>query len=393
MDSLTLTKFKSRFIEAGRVLSLVETKKQRVLGRLESVTYVALYDSLQDKWALVRNKNAGYPCYSLDSKGNPIAIYLDRLGNIKERTLKQDLFMQILETSEGSQEFRENLRVQQNALKHNYSLSFVKPSLGYNLDIPTSCQKGRGSFFKWVDEIAKMAILMDNNGKIVARCLIWDKNYITHNGEACLNDVADRLYYNEGIHHLALKNELKKLDIDCIWEKAGDRPFDYAEYILNLPEEIKEELDNAIWGSKAPFMDTFSHYNSGRGVLYSFHWPDRLDYDSFEWDDSVDNVLLYTDGSVYNEDDDDRVWDDYNEERIDRDYAVEPINYGGVTHMDSCIYSDYHQAYILDDSDAIAVHTPGRYVEYDYTYRGSGVELVEINDEVYFLDSLSTYRA
>ncbi|WP_086254425.1 hypothetical protein [Campylobacter vicugnae] len=393
MESLTTAKFKSRFIEAGRVLSLVETKKQRVWGRLESVAYVALYDSLQDKWALVRNKGAGYPCYSLDDKGNPIAIYLDRLGNLRERTLKQDLFMQILETSEGSQEFRENLRALQNVLKHNYSLSFVKPSLGYNLDIPTSCQKGKGSFFKWVDDIAKMAILTDNNGKIVARCLIWDKENIEHNGEPIKNDIADRLYYNEGIHKVALKNELKKLGIDCIWEKTGDRPFHYAEYILNLPEEIQEELDNAIRYSRAPFMDTFNHYNRERGVLYSFHWPDRLDYDSFEWDGSVDNVLLYTDGGVYNEDDDDKVWDDYNGERIDREDVVEPLNFNGITHRDNCIYSEYHDALLLDDGDLITVRVVGGHWDCDYTYNGSGVELVEVGDEFYFLDDLKRFKA
>lgn len=392
MESLTKAKFKNRFIEAGRVLSLVETKKQRVWGRLESVAYVALYDSLQDRWALVRNNDAGYPCYSLDSRGNPIAIYLDRLGNIRERTLKQDMFMQVLETSEGSQEFRENLRALQNVLKHNYNLSLVKPSLGYNLDIPTSCQKGKGSFFKWIDDIAKMAILTDNNGKIVARCLIWDKENIEHNGEPVKNDIADRLYYNEGIHKVALRNELKKLGIDCIWEKIGDRPFHYAEYILNLPEEVQEELDNAIRYSKAPFMDTFNHYSSERGVLYSFHWPNRLDCDSFEWDGRVDNVLLYTDGGVYTEDDN-KVWDDYNGEPIDRNDAVEPMNYNGVTHRDNCVYSEYHDDYILDDGDVICVRTSGEYDGYDYTYVGSGVELVEINDETYFLDNLSTYRA
>lgn len=94
-------------------------------------------------------------------------------------------------------------------MKDKYSLSFVKPSLGYNLDIPISCQKGKGSYFKWIDKIAKMALLTDNNGKIVARCLIWDKENIEHNGEPLNNDIADRLYYNEGIHKVALRNELK----------------------------------------------------------------------------------------------------------------------------------------------------------------------------------------
>ena len=114
---------------------------------------------------------------------------MDMVGNIRERSIKQEIFNEILETSEGSQEFRENLRAAQNIL----------PSLRYNLeDLPHSCQKGKGRFFEWLDDLAKMALLKNNKGEIVARCLIWNKDNIKHNGEPCLNDLADRLYYLEG---------------------------------------------------------------------------------------------------------------------------------------------------------------------------------------------------
>lgn len=392
MGSLIQAKFRSRFLESGRVLSVIGTQKQRVLGRIEDVAYISLYNPLEDKWALVRNTNASYPCYSLDDKGNSIAIYIDRVGNIRERVIKQSMFNEVLETSEGSLEFRDTLRAVQNVLKDKYNIEFIKPSLGYNLgDLPYSCQKGKGSYFKWIDDIAKMAILMNNRGKIVARCLVWDKENITHNGEPCLNNIADRLYYSEGIHRIALRNALKKQGIDSIWEKSGDRPFHYAEYILNLPGYVQEELNEAIRYNRAPFLDTFNHYNRNRGLLYSFHWVGRLDPSEFEWDGSVDDVLLSTDGIAINGDN--KVWDDYNEEYIDPDDSVEPINYEGVTHRDSCIYSAYHAGYILDSRDAIAVRTPNGYWDYDYTYVGSGVELVEIGDETYFLDSLRIYEA
>ena len=124
---------------------------------------------------------------------------MDRMGNARERIIKQEMFNEILETSEGSQEFRENLRAAQNILKDKYILEYLKPSLGYNLeDLPHSCQKGKGRFFEWLDDLAKMALLKNNKGEIVARCLIWNKDNIKHNGEPCLNDLADRLYYLEG---------------------------------------------------------------------------------------------------------------------------------------------------------------------------------------------------
>lgn len=73
---------------------------------------------------------------------------MDMVGNIRERSIKQEIFNEILETSEGSQEFRENLRAAQNILKDKYILEYLKPSLGYNLeDLPHSCQKGKGCFF------------------------------------------------------------------------------------------------------------------------------------------------------------------------------------------------------------------------------------------------------
>ncbi len=47
---------------------------------------------------------------------------MDMVGNIRERSIKQEIFNEILETSEGSQEFRENLRAAQNILKDKYIL-------------------------------------------------------------------------------------------------------------------------------------------------------------------------------------------------------------------------------------------------------------------------------
>ncbi|WP_086288921.1 hypothetical protein [Campylobacter devanensis] len=390
----TLNKFKERFVESGRLFSELTSKKQRVSGKRGGYFYVALYDIIQDKWALVANHKAGYPCYSLDDKGTPIVIYLDKMGNIRQRVIKQEMFNEILETSEGSQEFRDNLRASQKILKSKYNLEFIKPSLGYNLDdLPYSCQKGKGRFFKWCDDIAEMALLKNNEGKIVARCLIWDKENIKHNGEPCLNNLADRLYGNESIHRIALKNELKKLGIESIWERDGedDRPFKYREFTLHLPEDIKEALDITIEDRKAPFLDTFNHYNENEGILYSFHWSDRLGYEYCEWDDDTTKVLLDTSG--YTMTGDDEVWDDYNECYISRDNAVEPINYDGTTHMDYCIYSEYHNGYLLDDGDLIAVNTVDECYNYDYTYVGSGVELVEIDDKVYFLGSVRRYRA
>lgn len=392
MESSIKAEFVSRFLENGRVLSQINGQKQRVTGKVENTLYIALYNPVENKWALVRNSEAGYPCYSLDDKGTPIALYIDRAGNVRERIIKQEMFIEALDNSIGSQDFRDNLKAIQDNLKGNYNLSFIKPSLGYNLDgLPHSCQKGKGHFFKWLDSIAKMAILMDNKEKIVARCLIWDKDNIEHNGEPCLSDLADRLYYNEGIHKIALKNELKKLDIEMLWDIDGDIPFKYREFILKLPEQVEQDLDNAIDYREAPFMDTFSHYNESEGLLYSFYWSGRLDYNRFEWDGDTTKVLLDTSGGVYCEDD--SVWDDYNGEYIDREDAVEPLNYDGAAHRDNCVYSDYHDAYLLDDGELIAVRTPSAYCDYDYTYIGSNAQLVEINDEVYFLESLRTYRA
>ena len=394
MESLIKAKFVSRFIECGRLLSLTENKKQRVTGKIENKAYVALYNPIEDRWALVINKEAGYPCYGLDDKGKPLSIYIDNRGNIRERIIKQETFNEVLNNSESSQDFRDNLRAAQDILKEKYSLEWLKPSLGYNLEnLPYSCQKGKGEFFKWCDNIAKMAILRDNKEKIVARCLIWDKEYIKHNGQPCLSDMADRLYYNEGKHKIALKNELKKLGVVSMWEQEGDGdiPFGYREFTLHLPEAIKEALDKSIEDREAPFLDTFNHYNENEGILCSFYWPNRLSPDACEWCDDIEKVLLDTKGYVWG--DDDEVWDDYNECYISRENAVEPINYDGTAHIDNCVYSEYHDGYLLDDGDLIGVNTVDEYDEYDYTYMGSGVELVDIGNSVYFLDSLRTYRA
>ena len=58
----TLELFKERFIKSGRLFSELTSKKQRVTGKREGYFYVALYDIIQDKWAVVANPKAGYPC-------------------------------------------------------------------------------------------------------------------------------------------------------------------------------------------------------------------------------------------------------------------------------------------------------------------------------------------
>ena len=387
-------KFKERFVESGRLFSELTSKKQRVSGKRSGYFYVALYDIIQGKWALVTNHKAGYPCYSLDNKGNPIVIYVDKMGNIRERVIKQEMFNEILETCEGSQDFKESLRASQSVLRENYTLEYLKPSLGYDLEnLPYSCQKGKGHFFRWLDDLAKMAILKNNKGVIVARCLIWNKENIRHNGELINNNIADRLYYNEGVGKIALKNELKKLGIESMWELEGDgeRPFKYEEFCLKLPENIKEKLDKAIANNEAPFLDTFNHYNQYDGVLYSWHWSDRLGHKYYEWGSDVTQVLLGTGGYAIIEEE--QTWDDYNERYIDPENAVEPINYDGVTDIYNCIYSEHHGGYLLDDGDIIAVNCDNGYGDYDYTYLGSGVELIEIDGEVYFLHNVRRWRA
>ena len=390
----TLNKFKERFVESGRLLSLVENKKQRVIGKRENYFYVALYDRIQNKWALVGNHKAGYPCYTLTEKGEPLAIYIDRMGNVRERIIKQEMFSEILQTSEGSQEFRNTLRASQEILKEKYSIEWLKPSLGYDLEgLPYSCQKGKGHFFKWLDPLAEMLLLKNNKGEIVGRCLVWNKDNIKHNGEPINNNIADRLYYNESKYRVALKNELKKMNIESMWEQEGDgeRPYKYREFTLHLPNAIKEALDKAIDNNECCFLDTFNHYNQYNGILYSWHWTDRLGHEYYEWDSDITQVLLGTDGYAILEEE--QTWDDYNECYIDPENAVEPINYEGTTHIDSCIYSEYHSGYLLEDGDIIAVNCDNGYGDYDYTYLGSGVELIEINGEAYFLDNVRRWRA
>ena len=388
----TLNKFKERFVESGRIFSELTSKKQRISGKRKGYFYVALYDRIQGKWALVMNNKAGYPCYTLTEKGEPLVIYIDRLGNIRERVIKQEIFDEILNNSEGSQEFRDTLRDAQQILKEQYNIEWFKPSLGYNLEgLPYSCQKGKGHFFVWLDDLADMLLLRNNKGEIVGRCLVWNKENIRHNGELINNNIADRLYYNEGKYKTALKNELKKLGIESMWEQDGedDRPFKYKEFTLHLPDDIKGKLDKAIENNACPFLDTFNHYSRYDGILYSWHWVDRLGHEYYEWDSDITQVLLGTGGYAILEDE--QTWDDYNEYYIDPGDAVEPLNYDGVTHRDNCIYSEYHDGYLLEDGDIITVNCDNG--DYDYTYLGSGVELVEIDSEIYFLDNVRRWRA
>ena len=150
--------------------------------------------------------------------------------------------------------------------------------------------------------------------------------------------------------------------------------------------EIKDIINEHIKKNKVPWLDSFNQYNSDTYRLYLYDWK-YCGYTSSEnqFDTSLANYIFLTqDGEAM-----DLIFDNFTGELIPYDDAVYVSlgDWTGNTASENAVWSEYHNGYILErNSYAMIVGD-----EVDYTYRGSGETLVDINGEAYLVLELDCY--
>lgn len=229
---------------------------------------------------------------------------------------------------------------------------------------------------------AHAAWLTDADGKMFARCVIWDEVHDETTGE--ILRLAER-QYSDGVNDVYKKmlvNELVKRDLIDGYKQIGASCHDNRAYVLNDGTSIS---DHKLWidcyleeGDTVSYMDSFvyydeynhracNYYDSGfeeclnttdgvyeghAGEVYSEYYNEWIDEDDayyvesegdyFKYDDIViceecDRCIL-REKAIYNEDvdmwfcdedcerswmdDNDYVWDDNNERYIPTDESV-----------------------------------------------------------------------
>ena len=385
---------KSKF----KVISTIEGKRQRFIWEFESGIYgVEKYISIEilshkDKnhtYIEDRESNKSLKCFhytielpAKDGKNKVTGYYIDQFGNIKSKNIKFNLMEKALKA--------QDIDLEEYLFKGVY-LETITTSLGYDLDgLPDSCQKGKGEFFKIIDPFTQMYLLKYGD-TIKARCYVWNEGSITFKDEdeetTNTTKLADRIYAVDGYWRDEMIKRLKEEGIDLIWSKEQDEIYleeDYKAYIDVY--EIRKTVNIHIEKNKVPWLDTFNQYSSDTYRLYLYDWK-SCGYISSEnqFDISLANYIFLTqDGKAM-----DLIFDNFTGELIPYDDAVYVSlgDWTGNTACENAVWSEYHSGYILEkNSYAMIVGD-----EVDYTYRGSGETLVDINGEAYLVSELECH--
>ena len=382
-----------------KVASTIDGKKQRLVCAFEKgfLNYISIeivsYGDYNNKEHFYieddeSNKNLKCLAYTIelptqDGKNRVKGYYFDQYGNHKSKNIKLDLMKKALKAQGINLEeyFPKGVR-----------LETITTSLGYDLEgLPDSCQKGKGEFFKCIDPFTQMYLLKYGD-TIKARCYVWNEGSITFEKEnekiTNTNKLADRIYAVDGYWRGEMIKRLKEEGIGLIWSEEQDEIYldgNYEAYVDVY--EIREMVNIYIEKNKVPWLDTFNQYSSDTYRLYLYDWK-QCGYTSSEnqFDTSLADYIFLTEyGKAM-----DLIRDDLTGELIPYDDAVYVSlgDWTGNTASENAVWSEYHSGYILErNSYAMIVGD-----DVDYTYRGSGETLVNINGEPHLVSELDTYQ-
>lgn len=161
---------------------------------------------------------------------------------------------------------------------------------------------------------ASAACLLNDDGRIVARCVIY--NEVKDGNDNTLR-LAERQYASEG------NNQLKMLLVMRLIEGKYIDGYKRIGADCHSPSSFVDVHGNPLENTELEISCNLEDYDV---VSYqdSFKWYDHDDMVARNWGDDDDGNLSTTSGRI-NEDldnDDDYVWSEYNQEHIYRDDAV-----------------------------------------------------------------------
>lgn len=166
-------------------------------------------------------------------------------------------------------------------------------------------------------EVCSMLILKSENGKLLARSLVW----VLKNGSTYM----DRVYTS------------KDSDSNIFKDYAKERG--WLTYYTGGGKNLSVGLGDHSF-EKYPYMDTFIWYNKSGDILSSV--SERGDNDWYE--------LQNTDGSFSNSG---GIWSEYHQEYVGEDEAVWCENINSYVHNEEAIWLEYRQEWAGPDSDVV----------------------------------------
>jgi hypothetical protein len=220
-----------------------------------------------------------------------------------------------------------------------------------------SCMVDDDQYYFYKNHIdASAAYLTNEDGYIVARCIIYNDVTVESSGETLR--LAERQYTSEG------DNVLKQILIDKLiaegridgYKRIGASCHDSMDFVLNdgTPLREKMHISNDIdYGDTLSYQDTFK-------------WLDIDSHTAYNYENRYSDIDLAITDSTFEEnhegmeycqydnewyDEDCVVYDEYNEIYIHESHAVDAIYHGydtriGERDTDDFCWSEHHEAFI-----------------------------------------------
>lgn len=237
-----------------------------------------------------------------------------------------------------------------------FYLDMVPISDGYNLlNLPSSCMKGKGDYFKELDTLGSMYIMMSNKKiDILARCIVWNKGVLFEDENTPIDQLYhDRSYYLNGEYRSKFEELLKAEGIEEL--PYSDIPLKglYLQTNFNYDDD-----------GNLPWMDSFNILDPSNGRAYFYDWKtygyatkDLNEIKQDTEDPEKYYVLLSTDGysrSLLEEDEEDdedeTIYSDYYNSDIDRNDAVWSNFHDSYIYNEDAAWSSIEEDYFADDS-------------------------------------------
>jgi hypothetical protein len=239
-------------------------------------------------------------------------------------------------------------------IKHWYNKNNYETILG---QLGNSCMRNPSckNFFNIYTqnpEVCSLLILKSevDLDKICGRALVWKLS----DGRTYL----DRVYTVRDSDFQLYEDYAKKRN----WLLEEDMDYrDFSKMIVNLKHWKFEQY---------PYMDTFKCLNVNEGYLTS---------DEDKWPGPGFWKLESTSGGYGG---DNLVWSEYQDEYIDRDYAVQTLR-GDWIHEDRAIYLEYKDGYATQDEEVVTCNFDGLSYYLDDTYHSDIMD-----DYIYVEDAI-----
>lgn len=241
----------------------------------------------------------------------------------------------------------------------------------YKDDTMSSCMQNQGQHVFYTESVtAKAAWLEDENGEILARCVIFTEVEDCDNGEVLR--LAERQYavdcgIDMGDGCVVTQDNLKRILVDKLiaegeidgYKAVGAGCHEASAFVSKdgkswSDRNFKIECSLDPHSDTLSYQDSFKYYNESEGVAYN-----NSSY-RHDWDlDTTDSILS-----------DDRYYDEYNGEYIDEGDEHSAMYHGREIYIGDTSdfnWSDMHDIYIHED-DCVWCENINDYVYEDEAY-------------------------